>query len=85
LPRDRTRGACAGSWAGSGLPRIVSALFAVALATSAAATDGAALYASKCKACHGPIGEGAKMARKPITGTEENKKAILQGYGKMSR
>ena len=35
------------------MKRIVIALAAVAFATSAFAADGAALYASKCKGCHG--------------------------------
>jgi len=42
------------------MKRIVTALFAVAIATAAAA-DGAATYAAKCKMCHGAAGEGTKM------------------------
>lgn len=67
------------------MKRIVTALFAVAFATTALAADGAALYASKCKACHGAAGEGAKMAPNAIAGTpaDQVKKAITEGKGKM--
>jgi mono/diheme cytochrome c family protein len=66
------------------MKRIIAALFTVALATSAYA-DAAALYKSKCAACHGKSGEGAKLAPKPIAGlpAAETKKAILEGAGKM--
>lgn len=68
------------------MKRMITALFAVALATSAfAAADPAATYASKCAACHGKAGEGAKMAPNPIAGTSADKvkKAITEGAGKM--
>ncbi|GEJ56746.1 c-type cytochrome [Anaeromyxobacter diazotrophicus] len=67
------------------MKRIVTALFAVAFATTALAADGAALYASKCKACHGAAGEGAKMAPNAIAGmpADQVKKAITEGKGKM--
>lgn len=67
------------------MKRIVSALFAVAFATTALAADGAALYNSKCKACHGADGAGAKMAPTPIAGmpADQVKKAITEGKGKM--
>ena len=66
------------------MKRIVTALFAVAIATSAFA-DGAATFASKCAACHGKSGEGAKMAPAPIAGMSADavKKAITEGKGKM--
>ncbi len=67
------------------MKRIVAAVFAVSLATAALAQDGAATYASKCKACHGAAGEGAKMAPNPIAGlpADQVKKAITEGKGKM--
>ena len=43
------------------MKRIFLTLAAVLFATSAYA-DGAAVYAAKCKACHGAAGEGTKMA-----------------------
>jgi mono/diheme cytochrome c family protein len=63
------------------MKRIVAALFTVAVATSAYA-DAAATYASKCAACHGKAGEGAKMAPKPIAGmpADKVKAAIVDGY-----
>ena len=69
---------------GSRMKRIVSALFAVAFATTALA-DGAATYASKCKGCHGAAGEGSKMSPAPIAGMPADtvKKAIAEGKGKM--
>lgn len=48
------------------MKRILTALFAVAFATAAAA-DGAATFAAKCKMCHGAAGEGTKMAG-PVKG-----------------
>ncbi|MBI5505152.1 MAG: cytochrome c [Deltaproteobacteria bacterium] len=61
------------------MKRIVMTLAAVLFATSAYA-DGAAVYASKCKACHGAAGEGAKMAG-PVKGkaAADVKKAITDG------
>jgi mono/diheme cytochrome c family protein len=66
------------------MKRIIAALFTVAVATSAHA-DAAATYASKCAACHGKAGQGAKVAPKPIAGlpADEVKKAIVEGKGKM--
>ncbi len=66
------------------MKRIVTALFVVAFATAAFA-DGAATYASKCAACHGKAGEGAKMAPTAIAGlpADQVKKAITEGKGKM--
>jgi mono/diheme cytochrome c family protein len=66
------------------MKRIVTALFAVVFATAAAA-DGAATFAAKCKACHGAAGEGTKIAPTAIKGKAagEVKKAVAEGKGKM--
>ena len=50
-----------------------------------AAEDGAALYKSKCAACHGPNGEGAKMAPTPIAGMSDAAvtTVVTEGKGKM--
>ncbi len=66
------------------MKRLMIALFAVALATTAYA-DGAATYKQKCAACHGQNGEGAKMAPNPIAGTSKDAvtKVIKEGKGKM--
>ena len=66
------------------MKRLMTALFAVALATAAYA-DGAATYKQKCAACHGANGEGAKMAPNPIAGTSKDAvaKTIKEGKGKM--
>jgi cytochrome c6 len=66
------------------MKRIITALFTLAFATAAFA-DGAATYASKCAACHGKQGEGAKMAPDAIAGKDAAavKKAITEGKGKM--
>jgi mono/diheme cytochrome c family protein len=50
-----------------------------------AAEDGAALYKSKCAACHGQNGEGGKMAPTPIAGMSADgvTKVINEGKGKM--
>jgi mono/diheme cytochrome c family protein len=63
------------------MKRIVAALFTLTVATAAYA-DPAATYASKCAACHGKAGEGAKIAPKPIAGTpaDKVKDAIVNGY-----
>lgn len=69
------------------MKRIVIA-FAVVLGftgVAVAAEDGAALYKSKCAACHGQNGEGAKMAPTPIAGMSEADvaKVVNEGKGKM--
>jgi cytochrome c6 len=66
------------------MKHIIAALFTVAVATSAFA-DGAATFASKCAACHGKQGEGAKMAPDAIAGKDAAtvKKAVTEGKGKM--
>ena len=68
---------------------------ALLLATPAAFGDAAALYASKCKSCHGADGKGQttmgkKSKAKDYTTAEGQKwtdeegvKAILEGAGKM--
>ena len=63
---------------------VITALFAVAIATSAFA-DGASTFASKCAMCHGKTGEGAKMYPNPIAGlpAAQVKKVITEGKGKM--
>ncbi len=50
-----------------------------------AAEDGAALYKSKCAACHGANAEGGKMAPTPIAGMSADtvEKTITEGKGKM--
>jgi len=67
------------------MKRIVIALFAVAFATTALAADGAAVYAAKCKVCHGASGEGTKAAPEAIKGkaADATKKAVVEGKGKM--
>jgi len=64
------------------MKRIVTALFAVAFATAAVAADGAAVYAAKCKACHGAAGEGTKLAPDAIKG-KDSTKVVAEGKGKM--
>ncbi len=50
------------------MKRLVVALIAVGLITTPifAAVDGAAVYAAKCKACHGADGKG----KTPLAGTK---------------
>jgi len=63
---------------------LVTILLVTAFAGVAYA-DGAHTYATKCKMCHGPAGEGTKMAPKSIKGKSEADvlKAINEGKGKM--
>ncbi len=67
------------------MKRIMTAVFALAFATSAFAADGAALFKSKCAMCHGPDAKGGKMAPNAIAGLpkETGKKTITEGKGKM--
>ncbi len=67
------------------MKRIMTAVFALAFATSALAADGAALYKSKCAMCHGPDAKGGKMAPNAIAGLSKDtvKKTITEGKGKM--
>ncbi len=67
------------------MKRIMTAVFALAFATSAFAADGAALYSSKCKMCHGPEGKGGAMFKGKIAGmpAAEVKNVIEKGKGKM--
>jgi cytochrome c6 len=65
---------------------------AFALAPLARAEDGAALYQSKCKMCHGADGKGSpvgiKMGAKDLTVTKlseaEIAKTVEEGRGKMT-
>jgi len=41
---------------------IIGTISALALSTAAFAADGAAIYKSKCQACHGVEGKGTAMA-----------------------
>jgi cytochrome c6 len=43
---------------------LAAAVLVVAFSGTALAADGAALYASKCKMCHGDSGQGAVMGPK---------------------
>jgi mono/diheme cytochrome c family protein len=68
------------------MPKLALILAVVALSPVArAAEDGAALFASKCAACHGKDAKGGKIAKDAIAGKEEAtvKKMILEGGGKM--
>jgi mono/diheme cytochrome c family protein len=65
---------------------VIAAALAIGLAGVAqAAEDGAALFKSKCAACHGQNAEGGKMAPVAIAGkpAAEVKKVITEGKGKM--
>jgi cytochrome c len=64
---------------------ITAVVAALGLVTAAHAADGATLFKSKCAACHGKAGEGAKMSPNPIAGTpaEAVKQTITTGKGKM--
>ncbi len=67
------------------MKRIMTAVFALAFATSALDADGAALFKSKCAMCHGPDAHGGKMAPMKIAGMSKDtvKKTITEGKGKM--
>jgi len=68
------------------MKRIVIALAALALATSALAADaGADTYAKKCASCHGKDGSGGGMYKQSIRGKPEADvlKVIKEGKGKM--
>jgi cytochrome c6 len=51
---------------------LVAAVMVVAFSGAAIAADGAALYASKCKMCHGDAGQGTMMGPK-VVGTDITK------------
>jgi len=53
---------------------IAVALFILIPNLSWAADDGAALYKTKCAACHGPNGEGKPAAKIPALKSDEVKK-----------
>ena len=64
---------------------VALALFLGLAGAAQAAEDGAALYKSKCAACHGPNGEGGKMVPTPIAGMSADAvtKVVNEGKGKM--
>jgi cytochrome c6 len=74
------------------MKRILVALAAASLATSAVAADAATLFASKCAACHGKEGKGTAVGQKmgakdlmAVKATEEELAAVItNGRGKMS-
>jgi cytochrome c6 len=74
------------------MKRILFAIAAVSLAGPALAADAAALYASKCAACHGKDGAGTAVGKKmgapdfaTVKGSEADlAAAIANGKGKMS-
>jgi mono/diheme cytochrome c family protein len=69
------------------MKRIIVALALVVgfAGVARAAEDGAALFKSKCAACHGANGEGGKMAPTPIAGMSADAvtKTVNEGKGKM--
>ncbi len=67
------------------MKNILIAAFVLSFSTAAFAADGAAIFASKCKSCHGADAKGAKMAPNAIAGTDAAavKKAVTEGKGKM--
>ena len=55
-----------------GIVWVVAAVLVVAFSGTSIAADGASLYASKCKMCHGDAGQGTLMGPK-IAGTDFTK------------
>jgi cytochrome c len=72
---------------GESMKRMIVAVALVVgmVGVARAAEDGAALYKSKCAACHGAAGEGGKMAPDPIAGASADSiaKVVNEGKGKM--
>jgi cytochrome c6 len=74
------------------MKRIVAALAALAFAGTAVAADAAAVYSSKCNACHGKDGKGTavgkKMGAPDIAALNKSEAdiaaAIANGKGKMT-
>ncbi len=73
------------------MKRIVLAVLAASLAAPVLAANGAAIYAARCKACHGPDGKGSpvgiKMGAKDLAADKDAKKVedvVTKGKGKMS-
>jgi mono/diheme cytochrome c family protein len=76
-------------------PLFCAALLAVALPVAAFAADGAAIYKTKCNACHGPDGSGQtavgkNLKVKALGSAEVQKltdaeitKVLTEGKGKM--
>jgi mono/diheme cytochrome c family protein len=71
------------------MKRIAVTLFLLSLPAGAAfagdAAAGKAVFATKCKACHGADGTGGAMDKASIVGTSEAaaKAAVSSGKGKM--
>ncbi len=73
------------------MKRILFVFAALSFAGTALAADAAALYASKCKSCHGADGKGTSVGQKmgakdfaELKGTEADlAAAIKNGKGKM--
>ena len=73
--------------------RLMALSLVVALAVPAVAEDAAALYKSKCQACHGPDGKGSaagqKMGAKPFSESKSSDKELADitknGKGKMPK
>jgi cytochrome c6 len=74
------------------MKRILFAFAALSLAATALAADPAALFATKCAACHGKDGKGTavgqKMGVKDITALKDSEAELVtvisNGRGKMS-
>jgi cytochrome c6 len=74
------------------MKRILFAAFALSLAGSALAADAAAIFASRCTACHGKDGKGTpagqKMGATDLTAVKASEAdlaaTITNGKGKMS-
>ena len=57
----------------------LTTIFAIAVAISAAAQDGAALYKKKCSGCHGASGEGKPAVKAPaLKGTTLETNQIVE-------
>lgn len=61
---------------------VVAFSLVVAMAGTAMAQDGAALYKTKCQMCHGPDGKGSavglKMGAKPFSETKASEKEFIE-------
>jgi cytochrome c6 len=74
------------------MKRLAVVVALVVSAAAARAEDGAALFAAKCKMCHGADGKGSpvglKMGAKDLTATKASvdqiEKVIENGQGKMT-
>src|SRR5512138_3675929 len=82
----RPRGAVHPSRKDAPMKRIVIALAALALASTALAAEGGAeTFAKKCAACHGKDASGGGMYKQSIRGKPEADvlKVVKEGKGKM--